>query len=114
MQKHSLKLGKVFTNVAYTSLILISNNLELAAKYLPNDIDQSIKTLEIPNLNNDFFKGINIKQEKRLLLAENNNDNDQESVLISEIIIEGWQNQLSKVGKIIRRVENLNWLHMIL
>ena len=77
MQKHSLKLGKVFTNAACTSLILISNNSELAAKFLPNDVDQSIKTLEIPNLNNDFFKGINIKQEKKLLLAENNNENDE-------------------------------------
>ena len=92
MQKHSLKLGKVFTNAACTSLILISNNSELAAKYLPNDVDQSIKTLEIPNLNNDFFKGIDVKQEKQFLLAENNNENNEESVLISEIIIEGWEN----------------------
>jgi len=92
MQKHSLKLGKVFTNAACTSLILISNNSELAAKYLPKDVDQSIKNLEIPNLNNDFFKGIDIKQEKQFLLAENNNDNNEESVLISEIIIEGWEN----------------------
>ena len=91
MQKHSLKLGKVFTNAACTSLILISNNSELVAKYLPNDVDQSIKTLEIPNLDNDF-KGIDIKQEKKFLLAENNNDNNEESVLISEIIIEGWEN----------------------
>ena len=67
MQKHFLKIGKVFINVACSPLILISNNSELAAKYLSNDVDQSIKTLEIPNLNNDFFKGINIKQEKKLL-----------------------------------------------
>ena len=92
MQKHFLKFGKVFTNVACAPLILISNNSELAAQYLPNVADQSIKTLEIPNLNNDLFKGIDIKQEKRFLLVENNNDNDQESVLISEIIIEGWEN----------------------
>ena len=92
MQKHFLKFGKVFTNVACTPLILISNNSELAAKYLPNDIDQSIKTLEIPNINNDFSKGIDIKQEKKLLLAENTNDTSKESVLISEIIIEGWEN----------------------
>jgi len=92
MQKHSLKFGKIFTNVACTPLILISNNSELAAKYLPKDVDQSIKTLEIPNLNNDFFKGIDVKQEKQFLFAENNNDNNEESVLISEIIIEGWEN----------------------
>ena len=92
MQKHFLKFGKVFINVACSPLILISNNSELAAKYLPNEVDQSIKTLEIPNLNNDLFKGTYIKQEKNSLLAENNNDITEESVLISEIIIEGWEN----------------------
>jgi len=92
MQKHFLKYGKVFTNVACTPLILISNNSELAAKYLPNDLDQSITTLEIPNINNFLFQGIEIKKEKRFLLAENNNDISEESVLISEIIIEGWEN----------------------
>ena len=61
MQKHFLKFGKVFTNVACFPLILISNNSELAAKYLPNAVDQSIKTLEIPNINNDLFQGIDIK-----------------------------------------------------
>ena len=100
MQKHSLKLGKVFTNAACTSLILISNNSELAAKYLPNDVDQSIRTLEKQNINNGLFEGIDIKQEKKFLLADNNNDIKEESVLISEIIIE--------VGKIILRVESLS------
>ena len=47
MQKHSLKFGKVFTNVACFPLILISNNSELAAKYLRNDVEQSITTFEI-------------------------------------------------------------------
>ena len=92
MQKHFLKIGKVFINVACSPLILISNNSELAAKYLPNEVDQSIKTLEIPNFNNVLFQGIEIKKEKKFLLAENNNDISEESVLISEIIIEGWEN----------------------
>ena len=92
MQKHFLKFGKVFTNVACSPLILISNNSELAAKFLPNDVDQSITTLEIRNINNGLFQGIDIKQEKNFLLAENNNDFAEESVLISEIIIEGWEN----------------------
>ena len=90
MQKHFLKFGKVFTNVACTPLILISNNSELAAKYLPNDVDESIKTLEISNINNVLFQGIDITKEKKFILAENNNDISEESVLISEIIIEGW------------------------
>ena len=92
MQKHFLKFGKVFTNVACTPLILISNNSELAANYLPSDFDQSIKTLKIPNINNVLFQGIGIKKEKKFLLAENNNDISEEGVLISEIIIEGWEN----------------------
>jgi len=82
MQKHFLKFGKVFTNVACSPLIFISNNSELAAKYLPNDVDQSITTLEIPNINNVLFQGIEIKKEKKILLAENNNDINEESVLI--------------------------------
>ena len=105
MEKHFLKFGKVFINVACSPLILISNNSELAAKYLPNDLDQSLKTLAIPSINNVLFQGIEIKKEKKFLLAENNKDISEESVLISEIIIEGWE--------IILRVENLNWLHMI-
>ncbi len=91
MQKHFLKFGKLFTNVACTPLILISNNLELAAKYLPNDYDQSIKNLEIENINNVFFQVNDFKKEKKFLLAENNEIN-KESVVISEIIIEGWEN----------------------
>ena len=92
MQKHFLKFGKVFTNFAFFPLILISNNSELAAKFLSNDVDQSIETSEIPNINNVLFQGIDIKKEKKFILAENNNDISEESVLISEIIIEGWEN----------------------
>ncbi len=91
MQKHSLKFGKFFINAACSPLIFISNNSELAAKYLPNDVEQSLTTFEIQNINNFLFEGIDIKQEKNFLLAENN-DVNEESVLISEIIIEGWEN----------------------
>jgi len=92
MQKHFLKFGKVFTNVACSPLILISNNSELAAKYLPNELDQSIKTLEIKNINDGLFQRLNLKQERNLFIAENKKNINQESVLISEIIIEGWEN----------------------
>jgi len=92
MQKHLLKFGKVFTNVACTPLILISNNSELAAKYLPSDFDQSIKNLEISNINNVFFQVNDFKKEQKFLLAENNNEINEKSVVISEIIIEGWEN----------------------
>jgi len=92
MQKKFLKNGKVFLKVASFPLILILDNSKLAAKYLPNDVDQTLKTLEITNINNNFFKEIDHKKEKKIFLAENNNDISEESVLISEIIIEGWEN----------------------
>ena len=55
MQKHFLKFSKVLTNFTCFPLILISNNSELAAKYLPNEVDPAIPTLEIPINNNDLF-----------------------------------------------------------
>ena len=92
MQKHFLKFKKVFTNIACTPLIFISNNSELVAKYLPSDVEQSIKTLEIKNINSVFPQGFKFNQEKNVFIAENEKNLNQESVLISEIIIEGWEN----------------------
>ena len=92
MQKHFLKFRKVFTNIACSPLILISNNSELAAKYLPNDFEQKITTSEIDKQNNNLFQGLYTNQEKNFFIAENNDNIEKESVLISEIIIEGWEN----------------------
>ena len=92
MQKHFLKFKKVFTNFACSPLILISNNSELAAKYLPNEVDPSITKFEINKIQNSFPQDVDIKEEKNFFIAENKKDINQESVLISEIIIEGWEN----------------------
>ena len=92
MQKHFLKFGKVFTNIACTPLILIANNSELSAEYLPNNINHSSKTKEINSINNRLFQGFGNVQEKNLLIADNKNNFNKERVLISEIIIEGWEN----------------------
>ncbi len=90
MQKHFLKFRKVFTNVACSPLIFLSNNTELAAMYLPNDVERSITNLEIENINHGLFQKFEIKQEKNYFFAEKNIN--EESVLISEIIIKGWEN----------------------
>ena len=92
MQKQFLNFRKVFTNIAFSPLILISNNSELAAKYLPNDFEQKIITSEINTENNSLFQGLYTNQEKNFFIAENNDNIEKESVLISEIIIEGWEN----------------------
>ena len=73
MQRHFLKFRNFFTNIACSPLILISNNSELAAKYLPNDFEQPIPTLEIKNINNVLFQGLDVKQEKNILIAEKEN-----------------------------------------
>ena len=91
-KKNPLKITKLFTNIAFSPLLLISNNSELAAKYLPNEYEQLITTFDMDNLNKDFIKRFDIKQEKKYFVAENKNNINQESVLISEIIIEGWEN----------------------
>ena len=72
MQKDFTKFRKVFTNLACSPLFLIANNLELAAKYLPNNFEQSITNSEINNTNNVLFQGFDNEQEKNLLFAENN------------------------------------------
>ena len=92
MQKQFLNFRKVFTNIAFSPLILISNNSELAAKYLPNDFEQKIINSETNNQNNSLFQGLYTNQGKNFFIAENNDNLDKESVLISEIIIEGWEN----------------------
>ena len=89
--KKFLKFRKVFTNIACSPLILISNNSELAAKYLPKDFEKSITTLETNNIKNQFLKGFDKKQEKNYLIAENKKNINQKDVLISEIIIKGWE-----------------------
>ena len=92
MQKHFLKFRRVFTNFACSPLILISNNSELAAKYLPKEVDQSIRKYEINSIQNSSFQGVDIVQETNFFIADNKKNTNQESVLISEIIIEGWEN----------------------
>ena len=69
MQKHFLKYRRIFTNIAFTPFILISNNSELFAKYLPNEASQSFKGLENNNIKNDFFQELEIKKEKNILIA---------------------------------------------
>ncbi len=87
MKKNFFKFNKVFTSVACTPLIFISNNSELAARYLPTKIGQSLKNLEIQN---QLFAGFDLKKEN-FLLAENDETIKQEGILVSEIIIEGWE-----------------------
>ncbi len=92
MQKHFLKFSKVFTSIACPPLIFISNNLELSAKELTNESKQFSTTLEINKIQHGQFKSSKNNKKKNLIIAENKKNINQESVLISEIIIVGWEN----------------------
>ena len=67
MRNNLSKFTKVFTSTALFSLILISNNSELAANYLPNKVEQTITTLEISNNNNDLSQLFGTKEQKNFL-----------------------------------------------
>ena len=76
------------------SLILISNNSELAARYLL-DKEGGLKKININNINQNLIDPIsafNFEKENNLLIADNGEKNSEENVLVSEIIIEGWEN----------------------
>ena len=75
MFRHFFKFRKVFTKISLAPLLLISNNLDLAAKYLPNG-KESIKKFE-KNIFNEIFNGFEIKQKKNFLIAENKNINEE-------------------------------------
>ena len=55
MQKHFVKLRKAITSIAFSPLILISNNTELAAKYLPSKINDSLDFQNINKFNNNLL-----------------------------------------------------------
>ena len=92
MKRDFLKYGKVFTNIAFSPLLLISNNSELTAKYLPNNVEKSLIYSEINYSQDGLLKVFNVKDKKNVFIAENEVDDKKEGVLISEIIIEGWEN----------------------
>ena len=69
MQKQFLKFRKIFTNIACSPLILISNNSELAAMYLPNEVEKPITKLEINNIKSDLLQEVDFKQKKNLFYS---------------------------------------------
>ena len=77
MQKHFLKFSKIFRIISFSSLILISNNSELAAKYFLDDVQKSIETLEKNNIDNvELIKDDKVPKNKKFdLIISNINRN---------------------------------------
>ncbi len=96
MRNDFSKFTKFLTSITCFSLILISNNSELAARYLL-DLDGEFKKIKINNKNvnqqlNDPMPVFDFAKQNNILIVDNGDGNSEENVLISEIIIEGWEN----------------------
>ncbi len=94
MPDHLPNYRKGFTSVACTSLLLLSNNSELRAKFLVNNEEVLLNNYGIENIhiNNNLETDFNIFSENNFLIVNNGEKVGEENVLISEIIIEGWEN----------------------
>ncbi len=96
MRNDFSKFPKALTSIACFSLILISNNSELAAKFLVDSEELIFKENTIyqgiTNKENKTIPSFKLEKSNNLLLVDNGSKVDEDSVLISEIIIEGWEN----------------------
>ncbi len=97
MRNNLSKYTKALTSMACFSLIFISNNSELAAKYLPHKKEVRNNNKVNPQntnkyLNNPISTFDFVKKNNNVLIVDNGEKNSEENVLISEIIIEGWEN----------------------
>ena len=95
MRNNLSKFTKALRSIASFSLILISNNSELVAKYLPsNEKEFNEDKINIQNINqyeNDPISVFNFVKKNQVLIVDNGEKKSENKVLISEIIIEGWE-----------------------
>ncbi len=96
MRNDFSKFKKGITSIACFSLILISNNSELAAKYLLIGEGELLKNqIKKHNSNKNQVNqksAFNFFKKNDVLIVDNGEKVTEENVLISEIIIEGWEN----------------------
>ncbi len=100
MKNQQIRVKRLFTSLGFISLIFVSNNGELSARYaLASNNDREENSLIINNpqledlidIEESSFKTTNSNSFQQLNLAQNDGDEENPSVLISEIVIEGWQ-----------------------
>ncbi len=96
MRNDPSKFAKAFTSIACFSSILISNNSELAAKYLLDKEGEFYENnINLKNTNkylDDPVSAFELFEINNVLIVDNEKRSSNENVLISEIIIEGWEN----------------------
>ena len=90
MRKNLSKFTKVFTSMACFPFILISNNSELAARYLLNK-EGEFKKIKINDKNtnqylNDPISAFNFAKNNNVLIVDNGERDSEANVLISETV----------------------------
>jgi len=102
MKNHKLKLRKILTSFGFFSLILVSNSTDLKAKYSNSNgkLTESYSTQNQDIFNDTYWiSNINFLESRteginnnplNILLSKNEEEINS-NVLISEIIIEGWE-----------------------
>ena len=97
MKKHSIKVGKILTSFGFFSLIAISNNGELFARYNEKGfklIDKNNNKFLNTKIKNSLFtidNNLNYQENELFLTSDNKEKSKNANVLISEIIITGWE-----------------------
>ena len=91
MQKDFVKFRKYATSIVFPPLILMSNNLELYARYLPNKLDETNKSQNIYKTENNLFLSFDVDSKNSVLFADSGEKVNEDNVRISEIVIQGWE-----------------------
>ena len=85
MHKDLVKFKKTLASLACSPLILISNNLELAAKYLPNKEEGPVRYKTNEEDKNNLSLGLNNSQKDSVLIADNGKKSNEENVLLQKL-----------------------------
>ena len=100
MKNQQIRVKRLFTCLGFISLVFVSNNEELRARYSllsNNDLEENSLIINNPQLEDPIdtkessFQYTNSNNFQEINLAQNNGDEENPSVLISEIVIEGWE-----------------------
>ena len=91
MQRNYVTFIKVLTSIACPPLILNANSFELGEKHLPNKVNESLKTESLRAVQEKNPSSFDFELRDNYMLADNGEKTNDDNVLISEIIIEGWE-----------------------
>ena len=100
MKNRHIRAKNLFTSLGFISLIFISNNGELGARYAlaSNDeleekslLQNDLNIEDLIDVEESVVPSTNLISYQQIKLAQTNVDEENPSILISEIVIQGWE-----------------------